>query len=266
MNYLNDTYINLDTIAKKHFEEYKNAEPFPHIVFDNFFNVNKLNDILNEFPSNLDKIGIKYDSDPEQKLASNNPDRLSKNINEFLNFTNSHKFINFINKISNIERHLIPDPYLWGGGLHELKNGGYLNVHCDFNKHPKIKLDRRINVLIYLNHEWKEKFGGSLELWDKKMEKCVKKITPIFNRIVIFNTTDFSFHGNPEPVNCPDKTKTRKSIALYYYSNGRPKNEMDVKPHTTLFKNRPNAHDSEKITTYKKIFWKLYYKTKILME
>ena len=85
MNYLNDTYINLDTIAKKYFEEYKNAEPFPHIVFDNFFNVNKLNDILNEFPSNLHKIGIKYDSDPEQKLASNNPDRLSKNARSSAN-------------------------------------------------------------------------------------------------------------------------------------------------------------------------------------
>lgn len=266
MNYLNEAYINLDTIAKNHFEEYKNAKPFPHVVFDNFFNVDKLNDVLNEFPSNLDKIGLQFDSDPEKKLTSNNPDRLSKKINEFINFTNSHKFVNFINKISGIERHLIPDPYLWGGGVHELKNGGYLNVHADFNKHPKMNLDRRINVLIYLNHEWEEKFGGSLELWDNEIKKCVKKIVPIFNRMVIFNTTDFSFHGNPEPINCPDKTKTRKSIALYYYSNGRPKNETNVNPHTTLFKNRPNSNDSEKLTIYKKIFWKLYYQTKILIK
>jgi hypothetical protein len=266
MNYLNKKYDNLNAIAQKYHNAYISGDPFPHIVLDDFFNKDKLNEILNEFPKDLNKFGIKHDSDPEKKLTSNNPNRLSNKINDFINFTNSHKFIDFINKLSGIERSLIPDPYLWGGGVHELKNKGYLNIHCDFNKHPKMQLDRRINFLIYLNHEWKDSYGGALELWDKEMKNCVKKIKPIFNRIVIFNTTDFSFHGNPDPIKVIDQSKSRKSIALYYYSNGRPEKELSGEAHTTLFKNRPNTFDSEKITTYKKIFWKIFYKTKILLK
>ena len=146
--------------------------------------------------------------------------------------------------------------------MHELKDGGFLNIHCDFNKDPKMKLDRRINVLIYLNHDWQSQYGGALELWDKDMKNCVQKIQPIFNRMVIFNTTNFSFHGNPDKIKLSDKSKSRKSIALYYYSNGRPDIEMTTKGHSTLWRNRPYTFDTQKIITYKKIFWKLYYKLK----
>ena len=92
-----------------------------------------------------------------------------------------------------------------------LKNGGYLNIHADFNQHPQMKLDRRLNILIYLNHNWKEDNGGHLELWDKNMKKCEKKILPIFNRMVIFITTDFSYHGNPNKIKV-DENNSRKSI------------------------------------------------------
>lgn len=261
-NYLNEKYNDLDSVAKLHCKSYITADPYPHIVFDNFFNDVMLNEILNEFPSELDKVGSKYNTNQEKKSFSNNPDQLSPKINNFLNFTNSHKFINFINILSGIERSLIPDPYLFGGGLHELKDGGFLNIHCDFNKHPQMNLDRRINALIYLNHDWQEKYGGALELWDKNMKNCVQKIQPIFNRMVIFNTTNFSFHGNPEKVTLADKSKSRKSIALYYYSNGRPANEVSSKDHSTLWQNRPNTSDTTKTSDYKKIFWKIYFKEK----
>jgi Rps23 Pro-64 3,4-dihydroxylase Tpa1-like proline 4-hydroxylase len=261
--YLNKKYDNLDSIAEENCNSYVSAEPFPHIVFDNFFDEMFLNEVLDEFPNDLDRIGGKYSTDQEKKSFSNNPDKLSNKINDFLNFTNSHKFINFINKLSVMERPLIPDPYLFGGGLHELKDGGFLNIHCDFNKHPKMNLDRRINVLIYLNHDWKDEYGGALELWDKNMKSCVQKIQPIFNRMVIFNTTNFSYHGNPDAIKLSDKSKSRKSIALYYYSNGRPSNEISIKDHSTLWKNRPNTSDTLSKTYYKKIFWKLFYKYKI---
>ena len=261
-NFLNDKYSDLDSVAKKNYMSYAAADPFPHIVFDNFFNENILNEILDEFPKKLDKVGAKFDTNQEKKSFSENPDKLSPKINNFFNFTNSHRVINFINKLSGVERALIPDPYLLWGGLHEIKNGGFLNIHCDFNKHPKMDLDRRINALIYLNHNWQDQYGGALELWDKDMKNCVQKIKPIFNRMVIFNTTDFSFHGNPDKVNIPDDSKSRKSIALYYYSNGRPDNERSPKDHTTLWENRPNSSDTKKNITYKKIFWKIYYKLK----
>ena len=261
-SYLNEKYSNLNSIAEDNYKSYVSANPFPHIVFDNFFNEKFLNEVLNEFPNELDKIGGKYSTNQEKKSFSNSPEKLSSKINDFLNFTNSHKFIDFINKLSVLERPLIPDPYLFGGGVHELKDGGFLNIHCDFNKHPKMNLDRRINVLIYLNHDWKDEYGGALELWDKDMKSCVQKIKPIFNRMVIFNTTNFSYHGNPDTVKLSDKSKSRKSIALYYYSNGRPSNEVSIKDHSTLWANRPNTSDTLKTTDYKKIFWKLYYKSK----
>ncbi len=111
--------------------------------------------------------------------------------------------------------------------------GGFLKVHADFNWHPKLKLDRRLNVLIYLNRDWKDEYGGALELWDRSMTGPEKSVLPVFNRTVVFSTTDFSYHGHPHPLACPEAT-TRKSVSLYYYSNGRPDEEKSA-PHDTIF-------------------------------
>ncbi|WP_202803353.1 2OG-Fe(II) oxygenase [Pedobacter arcticus] len=145
---------------------------------------------------------------------------------------------------------MISDPYFFGGGQHEIKKGGLLKVHADFNKHPQLKLDRRINVLVYLNKDWKEEYGGNFELWGKNMEQCVKKILPVFNRMAIFSTTDFSYHGHPDALNCPED-RSRKSLALYYYSNGRPASEINIdqEKHNTLFKERKN--NSEDLIAFK---------------
>ena len=126
-----------------------------------------------------------------------------------------------------------------GGGLHEIKRGGVLKIHTDFNKHPYKNIDRRINVLIYLNKQWKKNYGGNLELWNKSMKKCEKKIAPNFNTMVIFSTNDFTNHGHPNPLKCPE-TISRKSIATYYFSKGRPLKEILKvrKKNTTNFKNR----------------------------
>jgi hypothetical protein len=124
-----------------------------------------------------------------------------------------------------------------GGGLHQIERGGYLKIHADFNRHPKFKLERRLNLLLYLNENWKEEYGGHLELWNREMTHFVHKILPTFNRCVIFNTTDTSYHGHPEPLACP-QGMTRKSLALYYYSNGRPAEEESPE-HGTLVRPRP---------------------------
>ena len=76
-----------------------------------------------------------------------------------------------------------------GAGQHEIKPGGLLKIHADFNKHNISGLDRRLNVLVYLNKDWKEEYGGHFELWDKDMKHCVKKILPTFNTMAIFSTT-----------------------------------------------------------------------------
>mgnify|MGYP001303622024 CR=1 FL=1 len=187
--------------------------------------------------------------------------KLSDATNNFINFLNSAPFVKFLNQLTSINETLITDPYLAGGGLHELKNGGHLNVHADFNQHPKMKLDRRLNILIYLNHNWKDENGGHLELWDKEMKECKKRILPIFNRMVVFSTTDFSYHGNPNKIKTQDDN-SRKSIALYYYSNGRPQTERKLGLHSTIFRKRPGTEDVDGNLEFKKIIGKLYLKSK----
>jgi len=261
MNYLNFTYDKLNEFANENKDKYLKSEPFPHIVIDNFFNHKILDEIINEFPKNLKEIGNKFDNKVERKLSLNNSNLLSNQTNDFLNFLNSQIFINFLQKLTDVEEKLIPDPYLIGGGLHELKNNGYLNVHADFNNHPTMKLDRRLNVLIYLNKNWSTNFGGSLQLWDKNMKNCIQKILPEFNKMVIFSTTDFSYHGNPDKVSCPE-VNSRKSIAMYYYSNGRPSSERKLGGHSTIFRKRPDVNEPDGNIEFKKIFGKLYIRNK----
>jgi hypothetical protein len=133
---------------------------------------------------------------------------------------------------------LIPDPSFEGGGLHQIVPGGKLGVHTDFNKHRDFGLDRRLNLLLYLNKNWKEEYGGHLQLWDKEMTHCEAKVLPIFNRVMIFGTNDFTYHGHPDPLQSPEGM-TRKSLALYYFSNGRPAEEITGE-HSTIFRARNN--------------------------
>jgi hypothetical protein len=109
-------------------------------------------------------------------------------------------------------------------------------VHADFNRHRDYGLDRRLNLLLYLNKDWRQEYGGELQLWDRDMKQCEAKVLPIFNRVMIFGTTDFTYHGHPDPLQCPEGM-TRKSLALYYFSNGRPAEEVTGE-HSTLFRAR----------------------------
>ena len=231
---------NLGLTAAKEYKNYHNGLPFPNIVIENFFNEDYLNQILLDFPD-LSKIksSQKYLNKNEIKYANNDYQNFPDSIKNFFEFLNSNMYLNFLQKLTSVKEKLIVDPQLNGGGLHEIKKGGVLKIHTDFNKHPSLKLDRRINVLIYLNKDWKDQYGGHLELWDKDMLGCKKKILPTFNKMVIFSTNDFSNHGHPDPVICP-LNQSRKSIALYYFSEGRPLEDLDKNhiKNRTYFKNR----------------------------
>ena len=121
--------------------------------------------------------------------------------------------------------------------MHLIEPGGFLKIHVDFNWHERLKLDRRLNLLLYLNRDWPEEYGGHLELWNHDVSRCVKRILPIFNRCVIFNTSESSHHGHPDPMKCPPG-RCRKSLALYYYTNGRPEGDTSDR-HRTSYKLRP---------------------------
>ena len=237
---INKTQHDLDNFVLINKEKYLNAEPFPFIIIENFFNNNFLDEILRQFPNLSDiKKTTKYQNKNEVKFGNNEYEKFPEKIKILFDFLNSNFFLNFLQNLTGIKEKLIADKELNGGGMHEIKKGGLLKIHSDFNKHPNLKLDRRLNVLIYLNKNWKEEYGGHLEFWDKEMKYCKTKILPIFNRMVVFSTTDFSNHGHPDPLNCPDLV-SRKSIATYYYSDGRPPNEIDkmYSKNTTYFKDR----------------------------
>jgi Rps23 Pro-64 3,4-dihydroxylase Tpa1-like proline 4-hydroxylase len=214
-------------------QAYTSAKPFPHIVIDGLFQDDVLERILEVFPSPEDANWQRFDNLKERKLG-NLRSLLETNstISSFLLSMNSPRMLEFLEALTGIDG-LIPDPYFGGGGLHQIVRGGFLKVHADFNWHPKLRLDRRLNMLIYLNKEWREEYGGHLELWNPNLKSAAQSILPVFNRTVIFSTTDSAYHGHPTPLRCPDSL-TRKSISLYYYSSGRPAEEKSA-PHDTLF-------------------------------
>jgi Rps23 Pro-64 3,4-dihydroxylase Tpa1-like proline 4-hydroxylase len=239
----------LKNLAVKYREDYQQAKPFPHIVIDNFLPEFVLDNILTEFPKAGDIDWQKFENKAEKKLANKHEKHMGDNTRSLLYQFNSSTFIEFLENITGIEG-IIPDPHFEGGGLHQIERGGYLKMHVDFNRNNKLHLDRRLNLLLYLNKDWKEEYGGYLELWDKEITQCEKKILPVFNRLVIFTTTDFSYHGHPEPLTCPEGW-TRKSLALYYYTNGRPAEEISGKEHYTIFQARPGEDLQEKTSGIK---------------
>ena len=212
------------------------AKPFPHIVIDDFLPEEVLRKVANSFPKPGEINWYGFDNWRSKKLAVEDEELIEDNARWLLHQLNSSTLVKFLETLTGVNG-LIPDPHFKGGGLHQIERGGFLKIHADFNRHESWKLDRRINLILYLNEGWKKEYGGHLELWSTDMTRCVHRILPIFNRCVIFNTTDFSYHGHPEPLTCP-KGQTRKSLALYYYSNGRPSEEI-IGDHGTLIKLRP---------------------------
>tara|TARA_B100000401_G_scaffold365335_1_gene263384 strand:- start:2550 stop:3338 length:789 start_codon:yes stop_codon:yes gene_type:complete len=232
-DFINSKYENPNDFSKN----YILNKPFPHIIFDDFFKNDLLNEVLNEFPDlSTIKNKFKHNNENENKFISLGMKDLSNSAFNLISMLNSDVFLNYLQRLTGINEKLFSDPYLLGGGYHEIKKGGFLEVHADFNKYNEVDLDRRINLLIYLNHNWDPNWNGNLQLYNKdNLKKPEVKIIPEFNRCVIFSTTSFTFHGHPEKLSCPEN-KSRKSLALYYYSKGRPKNEIS-RIHGTLFRN-----------------------------
>jgi 2OG-Fe(II) oxygenase superfamily len=223
-------------LAHDHAEAYQSADPFPHAVIDDFLPRPVLEALMSAFPSPTEIDWHRFDNSRELKLAMTEQDPLPAYVRQVLAEFNSATMIDFLEALTGMEG-LIPDPHFWGGGLHQIEPGGHLDVHSDFNWHSRLLLDRRINLLVYLNDDWQPEWGGALELWNEDMTECRQRVDPIANRCVVFSTTDTSFHGHPEPLACPPG-RTRRSLALYYYSNGRPADELSAL-RTTAFQPRP---------------------------
>jgi Rps23 Pro-64 3,4-dihydroxylase Tpa1-like proline 4-hydroxylase len=240
---LSDQFVGqLETLAQAKAEEYKANTPYPHIYFDDFLPVDVAEAALRDFPEPKEAAWNAYtDVNQHKKLAFDAVEKLPGSIRDVLYFLNSRPMLKFLETLTGISS-VLPDPYYTGGGLHQIRPGGLLEVHADFSYHKKLRLDRRINVLIYLNKDWREEYGGHFELWDRDVTRAEKKILPIFNRCAIFSTTSTSFHGHPQPLACPPD-RNRKSIATYYYSNGRPEEAPELtQRHEVAFQERPGVN------------------------
>src|SRR3954467_2970131 len=230
-------YGRMKEIVSEHAEAYRQAEPFPHVVLDGVFEPELLKQILVEFDAMDRGKWHSSDKDLERKWGTEDIQHFGPTIRAFINQLNGGLFLSFLEKLTGIQG-LISDPHLRGGGLHEIRRDGALGVHADFNLYPRLNIWRRLNLLLYLNDDWDAAWGGELELWDRTGKQMVTSVAPLFNRVVIFDTSNFSYHGHPHPLMCPPE-RSRKSIALYYYTVQKPEGEID--PHTTVFIHRADA-------------------------
>lgn len=196
---------------------FQSAEPFPHAVFDNLFDPAILMSIAGEFPKPREMSQRFVGKIEGGKTSESDISNFGPITREFFFWMNSAPVLNALENLTGIQG-LIPDPYLSGGGLHQTSSGGCLKIHADFNVHMRLRLVRRLNLLVYLNHDWNPEWGGELELWDGSMSRCVRRVHPGLGAVVVFETSQTSFHGLPEPLRCPNHL-TRKSLALYYYTS-----------------------------------------------
>lgn len=223
---------------KRTFEEqagaYQQAAPYPHAQFDNFLEPEAAREAMQAFPPVKGEGWIHYLHVNEKKHGLNKMDRIPPYLQEVIRELNSEEFVAALSELTGIPG-LMADPSLEGGGLHQSQRHGYLNIHADFTVHPhKRNWRRRVNLLVYLNEGWQPEYKGDLELWTRDMKRCERKISPIFNRVVIFNTDEDSYHGLPEPIQCPEGM-TRKSIALYYFTE----EEHTPRKRATNYRARP---------------------------
>ena len=218
-------------------QRYCFADPFPHIVLDNFLPEPVIRRALDNFPLEQlqsDRVfEMGYAGLHKRQIMPENCNQAARGL---FHFFNSQPMLEFLEGISAIQG-LIPDPYFIGGGYHETARGGKLGVHADFRINDRLHLNRRINVIIYLNEDWHDEYGGFLELWDREMSAKRHMVKPIFNRCVIFNTDADSFHGHPDPLQTPEGV-SRRSIALYYYTASK-EIYNEVPDTSTLYRARP---------------------------
>ena len=219
-------------------------DPFDHAIVEDFLPTDEIKIAESEFKqfnSSMDSGNARYQ---KTKKHFENFKLMPQSIKKIIENFYSPKFISILEekfKLKNIQ----PDWTLRGGGMHTSETGGYLKLHSDFIYKRKSKMRRVLNLLIYLNSDWKNAWNGSLELWNKDMTTCKKKISPLINNAIIFRTDMDSNHGFPEPITCP-KNVSRMSIALYYYVKENsilPIRMKKRKLYHAVWKKRPGTNE-----------------------
>jgi Rps23 Pro-64 3,4-dihydroxylase Tpa1-like proline 4-hydroxylase len=220
-------------------KKFNEALPFRHVVIDNAIEPILAEKLSLEFPS-LEKMKVKYMGINESKSEHSDFENLDPSFASLKKAFSDEKIISAIEQISNIPS-LITIHDRFGYGLHQGGKNSFLDIHVDYNLHPTQKKQRRLNLILFLNKEWKESWGGSLEFWNEDVSQCMQSIAPLFNRCVIFECNEISYHGYAT-ITCPE-TESRKSFYHYYFSEPGKK----LLFHDTIFKNKPQDRLSKKI-------------------
>ena len=203
---------------------YLGAKPYHHAVIDDFFKPDVARQLSDDFPDYADPVWRPYNNAIENKKLLNHWDKFPSMTYQVVSYLNSPQFIENLTQLTSIPD-LQNDMGLSGGGWHAHSNEGKLNVHLDYSLHPKLQLERRLNLIVYLTPDWESEWGGALQLWShdaeaNKPKQCEAAVDCLFNRAVLFDTTMNSWHGLPEKLRCPDVV-IRRSLAVYYLTPPR---------------------------------------------
>jgi len=224
----------LEALASRYSRDFATAQPFPHVVIDDFLPPDVIKSLVEAYPETT-SAWTRFDNTFEVKSTQRDEEAMPEAVRLVVQQFNGQVFLEFLERLTGIEG-LLADPGLTGGGMHQISRGGWLKVHADFNEHAHLHVDRRLNALLYLNEDWDDSYGGHLELWNRDMSAMGARIAPIANRLVVFATTRTSYHGHPDPLACPPE-RSRRSLAWYYYT--APRRAFKWR-HSTLFQARPD--------------------------
>lgn len=241
MQVINSHYFKASTIESLH-KEFNAATPFRHVVMDQFLEGPVADSLFEHFPT-IEKLNKHYHGLNEQKSEGSNFGNFHPDFTKVRQALMSPEVYQWLSAVTGIKDVFITDDNL-GTGLHQGANGSFLDIHIDFNIHTKLNVHRRLNFLVYLNKGWNNAWGGQLEMWNADMSKLMKAVDPAFNRCVIFETSDYSYHGYSK-ISVPEGV-TRKSFYAYFYTNER---ENAGKFHDTVFRSKPQDSLGKKVST-----------------
>jgi hypothetical protein len=237
LQHFGDWTKNIDNL--KH--NFLNAEPFEHIIIDNFLENSYAEKLQNLFPKNNDS-WHEYNNPIEVKYTYDNINLLFEELKNYFYYLSTPEITNIIRKITTISD-LEYDEYLHGAGLHIHPRNGRLNIHLDYEKHPFSGKERRLNIILFMSKDWNINWNGANELWDKNVTKCIAKTEIKFNRAILFKTNDISWHGLPDKITCPNDI-FRKSLAYYYVSPlNTHKSEKDYRKKAKFIKRPQDPYD-----------------------
>jgi len=234
MNVHQDLYtffnqLNLRFHPRDYVWDYRNASPVPWIALDNFLPQHLFDVVSQEYHNIPDHHWTHFTRNGsfmrETKSWSH-----SGVLQTLAHCFNSGPFLDWLEALTGINK-IISDPHYIGAGVSVTPTGQSLKLHTDFNWNDELALNRCLSLILYINSDWQESWGGNLEFWDFERKTLLHRIAPYANRLLIWNYDEKLVHGYPQPIQCPEDNPRITLRIFYYQSNATPLS----KPHRSLY-------------------------------